>query len=296
MSKSFETIVQKIMEGSDDESVLALISSKKVNKSIFTESDENSDTLLHFMLKVEGKYYKQSALKLIKEVTAKDLLKENAWGSTALHWASKKGYIKVVTALIEKNRKILEVKNNKKESPLHWAAEHGKFNIIKLLIEKRYSLIEQKDHNNETALHWAAKYGKLDATKHLLEAIKQEEKSKFIGYTNTDAETALDLAIEKGHRDIVQLLSYHNDSKCFLNLDDSSDREDTVEGYDVSKKFKEFVDNNKEKSPFDGCNNFILSFITHAAGIYLFYSPQVQAKYYGFKDNQLRVENKELLK
>jgi hypothetical protein len=72
------------------------------------------------------------------------------------------------------------------------------------------------------------------------------------------------------------------------SVDDSSDEEDNVESYDIKEQFKNYkLANNIDEV---SAQNTVLSFISHAAGIYSLYSPKVQKKYYELKKEKLTTE------
>jgi len=68
-----------------------------------------------------------------------------------------------------------------------------------------------------------------------------------------------------------------------ISGDDSSDEEDSVQEYSVSAKFKEYSTTDAAYRDL----NHVLSFVSHAAGIYVLYMPEVQARYYALKEKHL---------
>lgn len=71
-----------------------------------------------------------------------------------------------------------------------------------------------------------------------------------------------------------------------ISIDDSSDEEDEVETYDIAAKIQGFKIAQEETVDQDD----VLSFITHAAGIYSLYSLPVQKRYYELKKEKLSTE------
>ncbi len=65
-----------------------------------------------------------------------------------------------------------------------------------------------------------------------------------------------------------------------IKMDDSSDEEDKVNTYDIVTRLNDYREDNK-KVKID--QNWILSFISHAAGVYSLYSSKVQKRYYELK-------------
>src|SRR5690349_15428310 len=69
-------------------------------------------------------------------------------------------------------------------------------------------------------------------------------------------------------------------------IGDSSDEEDSVESYDFTGKLEEFKNSKSEILGSYGLDA-VLSFIIHAAGIHMLYSPVVQKRYYELKNEKL---------
>ena len=297
----FKKIEEQILsDNSSDDSVLKLINTVK-HTSIFKEVNNDGNTLLHLCI---DQGYIKSALCLINEMNADDLaIKNGKYGNTPLHLAIDKKHTKIIQTLAAKNNNLSSIDNNNKEMPLNWAAKRGLVGVVKQLLDLDSELIKKLDTNGQTVIHWAAKHGNLKATECLLEYVKDHQVKievtnsdsvDIVNLRDTEGKTALDLANENGFEDVAIILNYHNNAKYFLNLDDSKDEENTVEDYNISKNFSEFIDTNKEKFPFNGCNNFVLSFITHAAGVYLLYSSKVKKKYYELKQS-LKIDQTELV-
>ncbi|MDX2049736.1 MAG: hypothetical protein SFT93_00955, partial [Rickettsiaceae bacterium] len=78
-------------------------------------------------------------------------------------------------------------------------------------------------------------------------------------------------------------------SRYFVSFDDSSDEEDSVESYNISKNLKSQYD-----KPAFPALQYKFSFITHALALQLFYSKPVQDKYYILKKQYLSYQENEL--
>jgi hypothetical protein len=72
-----------------------------------------------------------------------------------------------------------------------------------------------------------------------------------------------------------------------VSAGDSSDEEDSVESYDLRNQIQAFKDKPNRVREVAVNENTVLSFITHAVGIYLLYSPPVQTRYYKLKKLKL---------
>jgi ankyrin repeat protein len=118
-------------------------------------------------------------------------------------------------------------------TPLIFASENGNVEIVKLLVEnapsgndKRY-YIDHTDHNSYTALHHATAKGHLEVVKILVELgnAKVETTSPYIFGYYTEAKyaawekshkrSAIRIAQEKGHQEIVDYLNSRTQTSTF---------------------------------------------------------------------------------
>jgi len=122
-----------------------------------------------------------------------------------LRWAVRRNHLEVVKYLLEKGVKINDV-SNMGWTALMEACMSGYTEIVKVLIAKGAD-VNKKTTVNGTALYFASYEGFTDIVKLLLEAgadpAVQVDTSTF---DYKDYETALSVAYQQGHTEIVELL------------------------------------------------------------------------------------------
>ncbi|KAJ3541491.1 hypothetical protein NM208_g4588 [Fusarium decemcellulare] len=118
---------------------------------------------------------------------------------TALHWAARRGYVDVVSLLLETPSTNAHVDMRTKLdawTPLHLAAKEG------------YTSIgadpDRKNIHGMTALHCATKAGNLDLVQEIINDCHQ--RTADLNIVDTLGLTALDEAIRKKHKPIEQIL------------------------------------------------------------------------------------------
>ena len=87
-------------------------------------------------------------------------------GSTALHWAARRGLLIIMGRLIDMGLSV-DVRNNIGENPLMLAAQTGKKEALEYLLG-RGAAINAQNNDGYTALHWACLYGNTESAKVLL--------------------------------------------------------------------------------------------------------------------------------
>jgi ankyrin repeat protein len=124
---------------------------------------------------------------------------------TILRWAVRRNHIDVVKLLLEKKAKINDV-SNMGWSALMEAAMGGYTDIAELLIKKGAD-VNLKTTVNGTALYFASYEGFIDVVKLLLEnGADPNVEVDTSGFDYDDTDTALTVAIQQGHKEIVELL------------------------------------------------------------------------------------------
>ena len=116
-----------------------------------------------------------------------------------IHIAAKKGELKQVMKLLEKNPNLIEKKDKYSRTPLHGAGRYGCEEVAGYLLEEN-AQIGAKDESGNTPLHLAAMYNHKDVLKRLL----SEEANP--NEVNNEGNTALHLASQCGSLDAVGLL------------------------------------------------------------------------------------------
>ncbi|KAL3317691.1 Ankyrin-3 [Cichlidogyrus casuarinus] len=142
---------------------------------------------------------------------------------TTLHVASKRGLKEMLSTLLDAGANV-EAKNKRGFTALHIAAKHGQVSAMKMLmhysnVQKSHCDVNAQGRNQLTPLHLAVHYNQLEAVQFLLEnranpycrlLIAQEmDPSKIVNAESNLGFTALHLACQEGHEDMVSLLIQH---------------------------------------------------------------------------------------
>ena len=191
---------------------------EKANLSSSGAIEEFSISPVHFMT---IKNQEEELKTIIKgsNVNSKDIL-----GNTPLHYGAINGNEKIAALLLENGATIKE-KNIFERTPLHYGAGKGHRKIIELLLEND-SDINIKDPADWTPLHFAAKSNSLNAVEVLL---KKGAKTDIM---NSDYDTPLETAICFASEEIIKILSdgFEDKENCtVLNLAVENGRKDIIE-------------------------------------------------------------------
>jgi len=150
-----------------------------------------------------------------------DINKSSESGNTALSSACDKGHVSSVKLLLDANADINRM-NKKKETPLIRATLKGHDAVVRVLLSHPDIDIGHRDCDGETALFKACEENKHSVAKLLLEKSRSadddsESKSDGdekvdigIGTLNTNGDTPLSIAANKGHSECVELLIEHS--------------------------------------------------------------------------------------
>ncbi|NWH57008.1 ASB3 protein, partial [Geococcyx californianus] len=118
--------------------------------------------------------------------------------------AVREGNVKMLRKLIKQGYSI-DVADNRGWMPIHEAAAHNFSECLSVLVHAASSddYINSKTFDGMCALHLSARHGSLESLRVLLEAGADPNQ------VTTEETTALFLAIENGHADIVKFLIQH---------------------------------------------------------------------------------------
>ena len=137
-----------------------------------------------------------------------DVNAEAKYGSIALHSAAAEGNTDMVALLIARGADVMAT-NALGDTPLHSAVEHEYIDIAKILLSENVD-INAKDHKTgATPLHYTA----FNGDKQLMELLIAHGAALDI--EDDEGRTALEVAEEKGHAQIVALLL--EQTKAFTN-------------------------------------------------------------------------------
>lgn len=131
----------------------------------------------------------------------------NPYGYTPLMGAIEKGHSEVVEKLLEMPEIDLNFKNNGSLTALHWAVYQNKNDIVKKLLAHQSGTIDVNS-KDWTPLHIASYFGYSKIVDQLLTISNID-----INIKNDLGQTALDLAIQRGHNEIVEKLNVYNSYK-----------------------------------------------------------------------------------
>jgi len=127
---------------------------------------------------------------------------DDCYYGTPLIYAAENGHAEIVKILIAHGADINAMAYDDVEGPrgtaLMYAAGNGHREIIRILLEKG-AKINETTYYGATALIWAAEAGHIQVVKDLLDKGADVNKESWDG-------TALKIAKEKGHNEIVELL------------------------------------------------------------------------------------------
>ncbi|XP_041573916.2 CARD- and ANK-domain containing inflammasome adapter protein-like [Taeniopygia guttata] len=130
-----------------------------------------------------------------------------------LHLAAEQGH-QTLAEMLLKARADPNAQDKEKKTPLHAAALRGHLSIVEMLLAKK-GRAGAKDMDGCTPLHYATMKGNVDILKILLAS----GKNKNINDRNVWRKTALHLAAEYGHGELINLLLSHGAA---INASDSS--------------------------------------------------------------------------
>jgi ankyrin repeat protein len=114
--------------------------------------------------------------------------------------AAKHGEIAKVRKLLEEGVNVDAVDSRFHATALMWAAHEGHADIVQLLLDNGAD-IDARQELGRTALWYSAQQDRLGAARLLVAA------GADIGLAANDGTTPHDIAVERGHRDVVDLLA-----------------------------------------------------------------------------------------
>ncbi|GLJ09042.1 hypothetical protein SUGI_0100530 [Cryptomeria japonica] len=229
--------------------VAALEEMRKKNVDIFAQFSHRGDTALHISAFYGRAGFVKWLLQYVREQSDVEanqqhsfLRAQNEEGNSALHEALKGGdHAQIVEMLIEVDAELAGIRNNKGESPLFTASAYGRSNALTMLFPRTDPRYYARFLDGQTCLHHALLYQSEEVAKTLIEKAPQLCKlaDYFLGRTplhiaalhgcsksivhmllqcdtsssftkdKNKQQTALHLAAQHGHTDIV---------RCILNF------------------------------------------------------------------------------
>lgn len=139
--------------------------------------------------------------------------------TTQLHRAAEAGDISAVRILVQRSTSALDDVNEDHRTPLHCAANNGHDVVVGELLDRHArSILQDKDGN--TPLHLASLGGHNRCVQHLLGVRnKDPDKGSLPALRNSRGYTALLVAAESGHTQVVQEILRANPTAVAAYLD-----------------------------------------------------------------------------
>jgi ankyrin repeat protein len=167
--------------------------------------------------------------------------------NSALHLATLNGHTSIVSLLVDHGAET-NLKNDENVTPLEMSCRKGFFEISKTLLEN----YEPTRHNDDDCpLHTACFEGAHEVVRVLL------KKGALIDKLNHENRNCLDVAIGRGHREVVRVLltdpnwaklirlnNVYNESEC---ADDSDIATDIVSAKESKMKAQKYVESKLDK-------------------------------------------------
>jgi ankyrin repeat protein len=155
---------------------------------------------LHFAAKY-GRY--QTAKRLLQGPYAKQMInEEDRMGQTALHYACRHGFPRVVELLLSQG--ALFLKDRQGYNPIHSAASGGYTECMSVILSSHPCAINWQCIDGNTALHKAATFGHPAVVEYLLaegtDIIHNKAGESFFDIAITDKNTAVALAALRNDR------------------------------------------------------------------------------------------------
>ncbi|MPC22435.1 Ankyrin-3 [Portunus trituberculatus] len=195
--------IEHLLDVKDCKNLSALYCAAKMDDTSFSLlieagaslTSSQGKSLLHFRLV----YRRPCMLQKMLAHNGIDVRISDANGVTPLHLAAEEGS-KVACSLLLNRGARINALDNCGRSSLHLAAAASHADVVSFLIS-RGALVQAKDYTKTTALHAAAAAGSHECCKILISANPSLGNNR-----NDNKKYALDLAIEGGHPDTVELL------------------------------------------------------------------------------------------
>jgi hypothetical protein len=206
-SKSFELIVALI--GISDVAKSKTILSNTIGK---IDGKFNGYTLMHYAAR-----YGYNIIDKLLEAGCK-IDEVDDYGESALTTAAHHRKFEIVETLVKLGANINYRGKNNHRFPLERAACFNDIKIMKFLLENGAE-IDLIDSSKSTALHKASMFGCIDAVKLLLDFGASATIKKY------DGETALDVAKRFKRKEVIELLSIHEEKQVPIRYISSNGKE-----------------------------------------------------------------------
>ena len=136
------------------------------------------------------------------EVPGLDIDYQDVFGHSAAHRASIAGHTECVRILADSDRVDWNKKNEYNITPLYWAIDEGHVEIVDIIVKQPNLDCNVKTVEGETLAHAAVRTGDLTC----VETLAAEENFDCWNLPDSDGDTAVMKALEKGKPEIVKIL------------------------------------------------------------------------------------------
>ncbi|RDD41599.1 Transient receptor potential cation channel subfamily A member 1 [Trichoplax sp. H2] len=137
-----------------------------------------------------------------------DMSIKDSNGQQILHIVAQQGNVDlakiILQKLVEKGLAFVNDIDDEHKSPIHFAVDHGRFGLTELLIQHGAQLCVAAD-DGSTPLHLAAYRKDLRIMRLLLGAVENQGKKGYLNIFDNEGKTALHIAIEMNHLEMVKL-------------------------------------------------------------------------------------------
>ncbi len=191
------TLLAELARGDSEESVLTIIAAKRGNVAVNAVDDSNAYTALHYAAR-------RGYLRVVNALLDYDAIEVNAASAgleRPLHLAARGGHERVVRALLAHGRIQINVRDSRGVTPLHRAVVGENNALVQALLGHTGIRPTLATNNGYTALHWAAQLGYDGVVRLLL-----NKQPRLINIKTVRGRTALYYAAWFGHTSTVQQL------------------------------------------------------------------------------------------
>lgn len=181
-----------------------------LNKTDISINDQDNGGDTPLILALERSHFELS--EMLFDHKDIDTSIKDSHGRSLLHVAAILGKSELVRLVLDKADLDVNATTNKGETALATATYHKRFDVIDILLQQKGIQADCRTRSGDTPLHIAAKKGKIETIKLLLSRENVDINSrveKNLWYDWRCGKTALDLAREEKHQEIVDLLIEH---------------------------------------------------------------------------------------
>ena len=190
-------LLTELARGDREDRIMDIINDNPGSIAINAKDTSNNYTALHYAAKLG---YERVVTALLSYSSIK-VNEANNRDARPLHLAARQGHSQIVQALLRQDGIQVNVRDRRNATPLHQAAAGGHYDVVQMLLRQRDIRAGLKTHGGYTVLHWAAQRGDANIARALLTA-----KASLINQQNDDDRTALYYAAWFAHQSVVETL------------------------------------------------------------------------------------------